>query len=360
MSNKFEIFISYRRKGGYDTAKLLYDKLRIDGYSVSFDIETLEKGNFDRELENRVTDCKDFLLVLNPGIFDRFSDPDYDPEDDWLRMEIANALKQNKNVVPLILEGFDYPKTLPDDIKGVTRKNSIDLSPQHFEGAYARMKQAFLTSKPSWAVEHKKKIIVCVSIVFLALLAFLFFTIFAISSQKDLELQKAKMEADSIIEAKKMEMEHLADSIKRSMIKQERKSSERKAQETTSIQDSSPKAADKTLHWGGSNSDVGQVVFEKIEVAGVKKEKCSGNGMVIRVNDASCKETEGEQFTCFYLPRLTITNCDGKILYLTETSVSFQTSPQASEAVAREELIKELRSVDFSSWVSALKSYIYE
>jgi hypothetical protein len=331
----------------------------MDGYSVSFDIETLEKGNFDNELEKRVTDCKDFLLVLNTGIFDRFSNPDYDPEDDWVRREIACALKQNKNIVPLILEGFDYPKTLPDDIKGITRKNFIDLNPRHFEGAYARMKQVFLTSKPSWVIEHKKKIIISAAIVFLVLLASLFFAIFAISNQKNLELQKAKMEADSIIEAKEAEMEHFADSIKRSIIRQKKKAGERKAQETAK-QDSSPKTAGKTLHWGGPNSDAGQVVFEKIEPAGVKKEKCSGNGMVIKLNDASCKEADSEQFTCSYLPKLTITNCEGKILYLTETSVNFQTSPQTSEAMAREELIKELRSTDFSSWISSLKSYIYE
>jgi hypothetical protein len=215
------------------------------------------------------------------------------------------------------------------------------------------MKKVFLTSKPSWVIEHKKKIIISASIVFFALLASLFFAIFAISNQKNLELQKAKMEADSIIEAKEAEMEHFADSIKRSIIRQEKKASERKMQETA-------KQNLKTLYWGGENSEVGQVVFEKIEPAGVKKEKCSGNGMVIKINDASCKEAETEQFICSYLPKLTITNCEGKMLYLTETSVNFQTSPQTSEAMAREELIKELRSTDFSSWISSLKSYIYE
>jgi hypothetical protein len=149
-------------------------------------------------------------------------------------------------------------------------------------------------------------------------------------------------------------------------IKTEDKADESKIQEP----------AGKTLYWGGSNSDVGQVIFEKIEPAGVKKEKCSGNGMVIKVNDVSCKEQstcshlgvlskmpsckEEAEFTCSYLPKLTITNCEGKILYLTETSVNFQTYPQASETAAREELIKELRSADFSSWISALKSYKYE
>jgi hypothetical protein len=49
--SKFKIFISYRRKGGYDTAKLIYERLKMDGYSVSFDLDTLENGNFGNELE---------------------------------------------------------------------------------------------------------------------------------------------------------------------------------------------------------------------------------------------------------------------------------------------------------------------
>lgn len=35
---KYDIFISYRRKGGYETAKHLYDLFSKDGYRVSFDL----------------------------------------------------------------------------------------------------------------------------------------------------------------------------------------------------------------------------------------------------------------------------------------------------------------------------------
>lgn len=36
----YDIFISYRRRGGFETAKHLYDLLTKDGYRVSFDIDT--------------------------------------------------------------------------------------------------------------------------------------------------------------------------------------------------------------------------------------------------------------------------------------------------------------------------------
>ncbi|MCL2282465.1 MAG: TIR domain-containing protein [Fibromonadales bacterium] len=170
MSKKFDIFISYRRKGGYDMAKLLYDRLRLDGYSVSFDIDTLEKGNFDNELENRVLDCEDFLLVMSPGVFDRFYDPKIDPKSDWVRQEIICALEENKNIVPLVLDGFVFPETpLPGDVRDISRKNAIDLNPKHFEAAYAKMKLAFLVSKPRWTVRYKKFIAALIVVAFFAL-----------------------------------------------------------------------------------------------------------------------------------------------------------------------------------------------
>ena len=170
MPKKFDIFISYRRKGGYDMAKLLYDRLRLDGYSVSFDIDTLERGNFDNELENRVLVCEDFLLVMNPGVFDRFYDQKADPKNDWVRQEIICALEANKNVVPLVLDGFAFPETpLPSDVKDIARKNAIDLNPKHFEAAYAKLKLAFLISKPRWTVRYKKYIAAFIVVAFLAL-----------------------------------------------------------------------------------------------------------------------------------------------------------------------------------------------
>ena len=50
----YDIFISYRRRGGFETAKHLYDLLTKDGYRVSFDIDTLRNGDFDTELLRRI------------------------------------------------------------------------------------------------------------------------------------------------------------------------------------------------------------------------------------------------------------------------------------------------------------------
>ncbi len=71
----YDIFISYRRKGGFETAKHLYDLLTKEGYRVSFDIDTLRNGDFDTELLRRIDECRDFILILSEGALDRCADP---------------------------------------------------------------------------------------------------------------------------------------------------------------------------------------------------------------------------------------------------------------------------------------------
>jgi len=323
-NKKFEIFISYRRKGGYDTAKLIYDRLRIDGYSVSFDIDTLVNGNFDVELEQRVNDCKDFLLVLSPGIFDRFlvSNADYDPENDWVRREIICALKTGKNIVPLALEGFVFPKSLPPEVKDIKNKNAIDLYPKYFEAAYEKIK-SFLNSKPSWVVRHKKKIVSCASIIFLAIAASLYFAI----SKKDLELQEAKI----AIEAEKT---HILDSIQQAREQRRR---------------------ERTFHWNVADDEIGQIIFGKIAEVGIQKTECSGYGWLVSLNEVRCRKNDDAKITCSYSPRIIFTTCDNKPITFLEKSERFRSSPQTDSVSAKKDLANKLREADFSDWVLGIK-----
>jgi len=311
MRKKYEIFISYRRKGGYDTAKLIFDRLRLDGYSVSFDIDTLTNGNFDKELEQRVSDCKDFLLVLSPNSFDRFfnQNPAYEPDSDWFRREISQAVKTNKNIVPLILDGFSFPKTLPDDVKDVANKNAIDIYPKYFEAAYEKMK-SFLISKPSWVVKHKKILISVISSAFLAIIASLYLAM--TEYRENLKTMEAWLQEQRL------------------MRQQER-----------------------TLHWNGPGNEIGEIIFEKITETGMQKTECSGRGMIATLNKYNCRgETE---IICSYSPKISFTNCDGSrnIAYL-EKEMRFRTAPQPDSASAIAELANKLREADFSDWVSGI------
>lgn len=145
---KYDIFISYRREGGYDTAKHLYDLLTRDGYYVSFDIDTLRNGDFDKQLLSRIDQCKDFILIVDKHCFDRTLDATFNPAHDWLRQELAYALKKGKNIIPIFLNGInEFPKYLPSDIAGVSRKNGPEYNRYYFNDFYEKLKKNFLTTK---------------------------------------------------------------------------------------------------------------------------------------------------------------------------------------------------------------------
>lgn len=120
---KYDIFISYRREGGYDTAKHLNDLQVRDGYRVSFDIDTLRNGDFDSQLLERIDQCKNFILIVNQHAFGRTLDPTFDPQKDCLRCELAYALKK-QNIIPVFLSGVTgFPENLSEDVSGVVKKN---------------------------------------------------------------------------------------------------------------------------------------------------------------------------------------------------------------------------------------------
>jgi hypothetical protein len=144
---KYDVFISYRREGGYFPAQAMYDRLKMDKYRVHFDLDTLRNGDFDEALYQRIDECTDFVIILNKGVFDRcFTTP---KEDDWLRIELAYALEKGKNIVPITLdEDFKFPKNLPEDIAKVTKKNALEYHKRFSNAFYSYLENKFLLSKP--------------------------------------------------------------------------------------------------------------------------------------------------------------------------------------------------------------------
>ena len=113
-------FISYRRDGGEIMAQLIHDRLVARGLSVFYDIESLKSGAFDVKLYKEIENCENFLLILPPQGLDRCM-----YEEDWVRKEISHALALKKNIIPVMLRGFEFPNNLPDDIKAISLYNGV-------------------------------------------------------------------------------------------------------------------------------------------------------------------------------------------------------------------------------------------
>lgn len=140
--DQYDIFISYRRDGGIDTAKHLRDILTDKGYRVFFDTDSLRSGDFNTALLDIIKNCTDFIIILNPGALDRCVN-----ENDWVRQELACALKTGKNVIPVTASNFHFPKELPEDINSVRWKNCIHVNYEFFDAMVDKL-VSFLHSRP--------------------------------------------------------------------------------------------------------------------------------------------------------------------------------------------------------------------
>jgi len=86
--------------------------------------------------------CTDVVVVCSKGSLDRCINA-----GDWVRMEIAHALKNGKNVVPVMLRGFEWPDVLPDDIEELRMQNGVNAnSAEYFDAAVDRLASKFLQS----------------------------------------------------------------------------------------------------------------------------------------------------------------------------------------------------------------------
>ena len=78
----YDVFISYRRDGGFEMARLLYDHLKGIGLNPFFDLEKLCSGQFNEKLYREIEDSANFLLVLPPKSLERCKN-----ENDWVRLD---------------------------------------------------------------------------------------------------------------------------------------------------------------------------------------------------------------------------------------------------------------------------------
>ncbi|MCR5161420.1 MAG: toll/interleukin-1 receptor domain-containing protein, partial [Lachnospiraceae bacterium] len=140
---KYQVFISYRREGGEILGRMLYEELIRRGYAVFYDVESLRSGPFNTELFRVIDECTDVLVILPPGALDRCSDP-----EDWVRQEIAHALKQKKNVIPIIMRGFSFKDApLPEDIAELANMNGISANMELFPAVMDMLTQKRMLSK---------------------------------------------------------------------------------------------------------------------------------------------------------------------------------------------------------------------
>ena len=147
---RFDIFICHKRKS-LPTANNLYYRLTTRGYSTFFDLEEMGRDNFNTQLLNYIENAKDVFVILEEGSLDGCKQENWE-EKDWFCYEIAFALEKEKNIIPILLNGYQMPSQnfFPDRLKELSLKNAPEFNFSFFEAYLDKLiEKDYLLSKPN-------------------------------------------------------------------------------------------------------------------------------------------------------------------------------------------------------------------
>ena len=132
-----KIFISYRRDDSAGQAGRLFDHLgqHFGDDSVFMDVDTIDLGqDFKPALRAAVDKCDLMLVIIGRDWLDCVDTQSgmrrLDMPDDWVSIEIAEALSRGIPVVPVLVQGAGLPATdrLPAALKSLVDRQATVLS----------------------------------------------------------------------------------------------------------------------------------------------------------------------------------------------------------------------------------------
>ena len=136
LPEKKTTFISYRRETGSIMARIVQSELKKRGHLSFLDVDDLGPKQFGKRLLREIESVPNFVVVLSPGSMDRC-----EAHDDWLRREIAHAITTHRNIVPLMVDEFQYPpkEKIPDDLEELLHHNGVNYSHEYFAATFDKL-----------------------------------------------------------------------------------------------------------------------------------------------------------------------------------------------------------------------------
>ncbi len=137
------VFISYRRTN-LPWALFVYQYLTTNGYDVFFDYQSIDSGNFESVILDNIRARAHFIVILTPSALDNCNKP-----DDWLRREIETAIYENRNIIPFMVEEFDFgsdavKNALTGKLKTLSTYNGLPVPNAYPFEAMERLQNRFL------------------------------------------------------------------------------------------------------------------------------------------------------------------------------------------------------------------------
>jgi hypothetical protein len=135
------IFISYRREDSLGHTGRLFDRLgkHFGKAHVFMDIAGIEPGlDFVESIDKAVGSCDVFIVVIGKQWLNA-TDADgrrrLENPEDFIRLELATALKRNIRVIPVLVQGATAPSSenLPEDLRMLSRRQAIEVSDNRWD-----------------------------------------------------------------------------------------------------------------------------------------------------------------------------------------------------------------------------------
>ena len=136
LPEKKTTFISYRRETGSIMARIVQSELKKRGHLSFLDVDDLGPKQFGERLLREIESVPNFVVVLSPGSMDRC-----EAHDDWLRREIAHAITTHRNIIPLMVDEFQYPpkEKIPDELEELLHHNGVNYSHEYFAATFDKL-----------------------------------------------------------------------------------------------------------------------------------------------------------------------------------------------------------------------------
>jgi hypothetical protein len=140
------LFLSYRRSDTAGHAGRLYDRLATQfGYEQVFlDVTDIAPGaDFVARIHEVLGGCDAIVVLIGPGWLGVLPDGRrrIDDEEDFVRLEITEALAQGVAIVPVLIAGATMPpaEDLPADLRPLSRINALPLDDQRWDYDVGRL-----------------------------------------------------------------------------------------------------------------------------------------------------------------------------------------------------------------------------
>src|SRR5512144_3407856 len=147
------IFISYRRDDSEGQAGRLFESLKahFGQDRVFIDVDGIKPGrDFRRIIEEHVSSCNVLLALIGKNWLhaaDKDGRRRLDTPEDFVRLEIAAALRRDIAVIPVLVQGAAMPskEELPPDLHTLAWRNAAELRHTRWDADFAQLAETLQT-----------------------------------------------------------------------------------------------------------------------------------------------------------------------------------------------------------------------